>query len=265
VDAFCLMPNHFHLVIQTPRGNLVSGMRWLMSTYTARFNRKHKYFGHLFSGRYKALIIDSSSPGYLQTACNYVHLNPVRAKLLADDAPLHGFRWSSYGYYLQPARKRPGWLRCDRLYGELRLEDRAEDRRQFAEYMQKWRCAENDLEYKPLRRGWFFGQDSFKERLLEELGRQDRKASYRGEPWKESAEQMAQRRVEELLEKHRWTEEDLKIRRKGDPVKVQIASQLRRTTAMTRAWIAQRLCMGTETHLAHLLYWQARKKSAKIL
>ena len=53
VHAFCLMRNHFHLVCETPRANLVAGMRWFLGTYTARFNRRHKYSGHLFSGRYK--------------------------------------------------------------------------------------------------------------------------------------------------------------------------------------------------------------------
>ena len=51
VHCFCLMSNHFHLVIETPRGNLAEGMKWLLGTYTSRFNRKHKLFGHLFSGR----------------------------------------------------------------------------------------------------------------------------------------------------------------------------------------------------------------------
>lgn len=82
VHAYCLMNNHFHLVVETPEANLVAGMRWFMSTYTARFNRRHKQFGHLFSGRYKSLIVDGSGNGYLRTVCDYVHLNPVRAKLL---------------------------------------------------------------------------------------------------------------------------------------------------------------------------------------
>ena len=51
VHAYCLMGNHFHLVVETPRANLVAGMQWLLGTYTARFNRRHKLFGHLFSGR----------------------------------------------------------------------------------------------------------------------------------------------------------------------------------------------------------------------
>src|SRR5437016_13820780 len=86
IHAFCLMPNHFHLVLETPQPNLVAGMKWFLGTYTARFNRKHKLFGHLFSGRYKALILDSATPGYLKTACDYVHLNPVRARLLRPEA-----------------------------------------------------------------------------------------------------------------------------------------------------------------------------------
>src|SRR5438034_11354118 len=91
------MVNHFDLVVETPRGNLVSGMRWFLGTYTSRFNRRHKYFGHLFSGRYKSLIVDGSGNGYLRTVCDYVHLNPVRAKLLGKEDRLRGYRWSSYG------------------------------------------------------------------------------------------------------------------------------------------------------------------------
>src|SRR5436189_5751577 len=55
------MSNHFHLVVETPKGNLVAGMKWFLGTYTARFNRRHKLFGHLFSGRYKSLIVDGSA------------------------------------------------------------------------------------------------------------------------------------------------------------------------------------------------------------
>ena len=65
VHAYCFMRNHFHLVIETPQPNLVAGMKWLLGTYTSRFNRRHKEFGHLFSGRYKALIVDGSGNGYL--------------------------------------------------------------------------------------------------------------------------------------------------------------------------------------------------------
>ena len=82
VHAYCLMSNHFHLVLETPQPNLVAGMKWLLGTYTSRHNRRHREFGHLFSGRYKALLVDGSGDGYLKTVCDYVHLNPARAQLL---------------------------------------------------------------------------------------------------------------------------------------------------------------------------------------
>src|ERR1019366_7766331 len=65
IHAYVLMGNHYHLLVETPEGNLVAGMKWLLGTYTGRFNRRHKEFGHLFSGRYKALIVDGSGNGYL--------------------------------------------------------------------------------------------------------------------------------------------------------------------------------------------------------
>ena len=119
VHAWCLMGNHFHLVVETPKANLVAGMKWFLGTYTGRFNRRHKLFGHLFSGRYKALIVDGSGSGYLRTVCDYVHLNPVRAKLLSKEQKLAAYRWSSYGEYLKRPGLRASWLRADRLLGEM--------------------------------------------------------------------------------------------------------------------------------------------------
>ena len=76
VHAYCLMRNHFHLVVETPDANLVAGMRWLLSNYTLRLNHRRKLTGHVFSGRYKALIVEGSGNSYLKTVCDYVHLNP---------------------------------------------------------------------------------------------------------------------------------------------------------------------------------------------
>ncbi len=91
--AYCLMSNHFHLVVETPRANLASGMKWLLGAYTARFNRKHRLFGHLFSGRYKSLLVDGSGNGHLKTVCDYVHLNrcaPVFRGPISAWKPFHG-------------------------------------------------------------------------------------------------------------------------------------------------------------------------------
>ena len=118
VHAYCLMSTHFHLVVETPQPNLVAGMKWLLGTYTIRFNRRHKEFGHLLSGRYEALIVDGSGNGYLKTACDYVHLNPARANLVKAGQPLSADMWSSYPAYLAAPSRRPGWLPVDRLLGE---------------------------------------------------------------------------------------------------------------------------------------------------
>lgn len=117
VHAYCLMGNHFHLVVETPNANLVAGMKWLLSAYTIRLNHRHKLFGHVFSGRYKALVLDGSGTGYLRTACDYVHLNPVRAKLLRKADRLLAYPWSTFPLYLAAPEHRPSWVRTDRLLG----------------------------------------------------------------------------------------------------------------------------------------------------
>ena len=89
VHAYCLMRNHFHMVIETPNGNLVDGMRWFLSAYTIRLNHRQKLFGHVFSGRYKALLVDGSGNGYLRTAClrvrtTFLHIDGMTAEAAQD-------------------------------------------------------------------------------------------------------------------------------------------------------------------------------------
>ena len=100
VHAYCLMANHYHLVLETPNANLVAGMAWLQSTYTIRLNHRHKLIGHVLSGRYNAQLVEGSGNGYLRTACDYVHLNPVRAHLLRPEERLLAYPWTSLAYYL---------------------------------------------------------------------------------------------------------------------------------------------------------------------
>jgi REP element-mobilizing transposase RayT len=89
--AYCLMNNHYHLVIETPDANLSKGMRQLNGVYTMRFNRHHGSVGHVFQGRYKAIVVQKES--HLLEVCRYVVLNPVRARVVETPEP---WRWSSY-------------------------------------------------------------------------------------------------------------------------------------------------------------------------
>jgi REP element-mobilizing transposase RayT len=254
VHAWCLMSNHFHLVLETPKANLVSGMKWFLGTYTGRFNRRHKLFGHLFSGRYKALMVDGSGTGYLRTVCDYVHLNPVRARLVAPDQKLASYAWSSYGEYLKRPGQRASWLRVDRLLGEMGIpKDSAAGRKEFAGWMEMRRWEKSPEQWKKVRRGWCLGGEAFRKELLSQMAEKAGPSHY-GEELRESAEEKAQRIVAEELKRLRWGEADLERYRKGDRRKVKMARRLRAETTMTLKWIAERLKMGTWTHVTNRLY-----------
>ena len=95
IHAYCLMDNHYHLLLQTPMGNLSKAMRQINGVYTQRYNRLEKTDGPLFRGRYKAILIDKDS--YLLQVSRYIHLNPIAANFIKDPAD---YPWSSYQYYV---------------------------------------------------------------------------------------------------------------------------------------------------------------------
>ena len=260
VHAFCLMPNHFHLVVETPQPNLVGGMKWFLGTYTARFNRRHKLSGHVFAGRYKSLLVGGEG-GYLRTVCDYVHLNPVRAKLLPPEAELRSYRWSSFKLSLLPPEHRPGWLRTDRLFGECGIPaDSAAGRQEIERRLETRRHQESEEEFQTVRRSWCFGDERFRQELLAQVEGGAGPFHY-GAEIQEASEAKATRIIDEELRRAVWTEADLTLRKKGHPAKIGMARRLRIETTVTLQWIAARLRMGTKEHLSHLLYWHRRAQS----
>jgi putative transposase len=260
VQAYCLMPNHFHLVLETPQPNLVAGMKWLLGVYTRRFNIRHRLCGHLFGGRYKALIVDGGGNGYLQKVCDYVHLNPARAGLINQGAALETFGWSSYADYLKPAGKRPPWLRVDRLLGEKRIaRDSVAGRREFGRQMEQRRLEDPGWDYRQIRGGWCLGDPEFRTELLagavERVGPSHYSADRR-----ETEEAREERIVAAGLRELGWKGGELAERPKGDEQKVRLAQQLRAETTMTLKWIAERLQMGSWTHVSNLLQ---KKRASK--
>ncbi len=107
--AYCLMSNHYHLLIETPDANLAKGMRQLNGVYTQRFNRTHSRVGHVFQGRYKAVLVEKQT--YLLELARYIVLNPVRAKMVRS---AQNWLWSSYRASAGLAEI-PPWLRVDWL------------------------------------------------------------------------------------------------------------------------------------------------------
>ena len=261
VHALCLMPNHFHLVVETPQANLVAGMKWLLGVYTGRFNRRHRLFGHVFSGRYKSLIVDGSGTGYFKTVCDYVHLNPARAKLLGPERALRDYRWSSWPEYLKASRGRWQWLRVDRLLGEYGVPKESKAGRQYLERcVEQRRAAEDEREYKVVRRGWCLGDKQFRKELLAEMAG-GVGAQHYGEERRESQVERAERIVLGELRKARWTEARLESSPKGHRVKVRLALRLRAETTVTYEWIARRVGMGSRSNVSNLVY--ARRKCRK--
>jgi REP element-mobilizing transposase RayT len=113
VHAYCQMTNHYHLLVETVEGNLSKGMRYLNGQYTQRFNRRHKVVGHLFQGRYKAILVQKDA--YLLELTRYVVLNPVRAGMVDE---LEDWRWSSYPAIVG-LEASPEWLDTDWLLSQF--------------------------------------------------------------------------------------------------------------------------------------------------
>ena len=196
----------------------------------------------------------------MKTVCDYVHLNPLRAKLLAPDQPLKAFRWSSYPDYLKETGQRASYLRVDRLLGEHGiLADTEAGRREFQQRMESRRAEEPDGDWRKIRRGWCLGNEEFREELLAlaqgKLGEQ-----HNAQVRVESAEQKAARIISEELARRRWPEAELWKRAKGDVEKVLIALRIRQETTVTLKWIAAHLAMGSSGNVTNRLWHFNRSK-----
>ena len=137
IHCYCLMPNHYHLLVETPRANLSASAGWLQTTYSVRFNRRHRRSGHLFQGRFKAHLVEEDV--YARELIKYIHLNPVRPRNKRKPIPsdrkgaLTRYRWSSHRAYAGLDKTREPWLCLDWLsyFGRRRRAAQGEYRRQI--------------------------------------------------------------------------------------------------------------------------------------
>jgi len=159
--AYCLMGNHYHLLIETHDGNLSKGMRQLNGVYTQRFNQHHKRVGHVFQGRYKAILVHKDS--YLLELARYIVLNPVRAQMAraAKDWP-----WSSYRATCAQAVK-PDWLHTDWLLSVF-----GKRKREAIERYRAFVAKGKDLPspWQHLKNQIYLGDEQFVEQMQRQLG-----------------------------------------------------------------------------------------------
>jgi REP element-mobilizing transposase RayT len=152
IHAYCLLDNHYHLLIHTPDMGLARAMRHINGVYTQKFNKSHRTDGSLFKGRYKAPVVDSDE--YLLELIRYIHLNPVDAGMTRQP---HSYPWSSHKSYLS-AKQAPGWLVTDEILGHFGRTERAASQK-FDEFV---RAGIPDEMKKMFDRGGLaIGDDSF--------------------------------------------------------------------------------------------------------
>jgi REP element-mobilizing transposase RayT len=150
--AFCLLDDHYQLLLETPEANLVRGMRRLNGVYTQAFNRRHRRIGHVLQGRYKAVLVEKDA--HLLELSAYVVASAVRAKLARSPERWH---WSSY---LATAGKMaaPDWLAVDAVL-RLLAKDRAQARRAYVRLVAE--ALQKDGAFPQLKRQIFLGSDAF--------------------------------------------------------------------------------------------------------
>ena len=269
VHAWVLMGNHYHLLVETPEGNLVEGMKWLQNTYTRRFNCRHGLWGRMFGDRYKSVLVEGAQPYYYETLMDYIHLNPVRAGLVdvAGGGSVLDYLWSSVAgaYALMPG-KRPPWVAAARGLEMLGCADTAAGRRKFVERLDRRALAEGprgagtaevdaemDRRRSHLRRGWYWGSQAFGEMLLgvsRKAVRERGNASYRSGPLAKAHDMAeAQRIVEEGKRALGLGDAELETTRGNDPRKVALADVLLRRTGVGQRWIAERLGMKSAANV----------------
>ena len=257
------MGNHSHVLLEITEANLVVGMQWLQGTYTKRFNARHREWGHLFQGRYKAIPVEPGGD-YFTAIATYIHLNPVRMKGYDfEKSQLPDYRWSSYPAYVG---KSDGfeWLCVSRLLGNLGMADTPAGRRKYAEYIsgriadvrhsdQPWKADEC---WQKIRRGWYFGGEGFRADMLNRLEKSLKKGkrdSYSGDEDKTHDVARAEELIAAGMQRLGLQEDDLGGMIKNSPEKYALAWLVRRNTCVGTGWIKDRLQMGKATNFAEML------------
>jgi putative transposase len=259
IYAWVLMSNHYHWVLQTPEANLVAGMKWFQNTFTRRLNSRHQKWGHVFGGRYKAVLVDASGGGYLETLIDYVHLNPVRAGLVDVQRGKGAleFPWSSLAQgYGVAASRRPLWLAVVEGLELFGYRDETRDRQRFVERLEKRALEDNGRVRGPneglqntLQRGWYWGSRQFREKMLKLVQRISSNRNYRSSILGRHKDR---HEAEFWLEKARehFAIEGRPLSQAPRPARLGAAWVLHHRTNQPQSWIADQLGLHTAANVS---------------
>ncbi len=255
VHAWVLMGNHFHLLLETPEPNLGIGMKWLLGTFSQGWNRVRGRRGHVFQGRFKSVPVNSSDADgyYFRIVADYIHLNPARAGLAGGKrGKLTSYRWSSLPAY--KSGKGPEWLEMERLLRSFELAQGGRGRRAYVAWLEARADSKGSgidaAALAALRRGWYLGEETFKDRLLDLVdvakGIKPRTRKGRDGVVRDHGEKEADRLIRACRPVIGLPGEALELEAmaKGDERKALAAALVRLRTAVSTDWIAKRLHMG---------------------
>jgi REP element-mobilizing transposase RayT len=248
LHAYVVMEDHFHAAIETPQSNLAVGMQWLQSTFANRIGQNRPAHRPLFQGRFKAMPVESAI--VLGKVCHYVHLNPVRAGLVSVRR-LSDYASGSYRLLWRPD-DRPAFLRFATALMEAgNLPDDSTGWQAYERYLEwqnEYGPAGRNPTYRSLSRGWMIGSDEFRKTLLKHHQQASEAPSWKNPETRERREARWNEALAPLLES---ISDSLRAdRRKSAPWKVAIAVQLKTTTDVSNAWLAEKLAMGSPIYVS---------------
>jgi putative transposase len=259
LHAYVLMPNHFHLALETPQPNLVEGMHWLQSTMATRFNRYREENGHLFQGRYQSILVEDDAA--LARVVDYIHLNPARARLVASEQVLN-YRWSSlHRLTRQPSAKliADQW-RPREVVSEV-LEERLRSYGQRLIKLARDEVAQEAAGLRSLSQGWAIGTSGWRRVIAEEYNQLRLNPGLARGEVRELNEAAWAAALTECLAQSGGTSGTLETRPRAMPWKLTIARRLRNEAGAPVAWIASALKLGKPSSLRSYLARQNRSQN----
>ena len=258
VHAWVLMGNHFHLLLETPEPNLVVGMKWLLGVFSQGWNRRRERQGHVFQGRYKAVVVNGEERdgSYFRIVADYIHLNPVRSGWVGGETGkrLRAWRWSSFPAYA--GSNVAEWLETGKVLRAFQLSEDGRGGKAYAGYLEARakdrKGALSTAALEELRRGWYLGEKGFAEQILDAISAavhpKQKRASVGGAAARAHDESEAERIVTAALAVWNLPADAAQLagRGKWSPQKELLAAMVRQRTGVGNAWIAARLGMGHE-------------------
>lgn len=240
IHAYVLMRNHYHLAIETPEPNLVQGMHWLQTTWASRFNRFRSESGHLFQGRYRAILVENSS--VFGKVVDYIHLNPVRAKIVPADQ-LKNYLWSSLGEIVRGET----WVDDDGWRAGARFGLDPAARKAYEAYLvevgqneARW----EELGLKGLSKGWALGTSGWRRALAKDYAQLALNPGIEREEVRGLRELVWEQAVVDALRADGRTEEQLRTKPLSKRWKLELADRVQRGVGASVVWLAERLQLG---------------------